>query len=222
MKYRNEIKIPISKNNESIYYKWLFSLKKIRKHNEIREINNIYYDTINFNSAKNNIDGISNRIKYRVRWYKQGSVKSNCNIELKVKQGRLNNKIVVPTNLSEEKIIKKDFFDIVKTDLKKIKLHRKDILIQKFFPTVQNKYVRNYYIYDDLIRLTYDTNINYKNLRIQSINNWNCDRLNVLEIKFNNENIEKARELISKMPFVPKRHSKYLRGLSHCKMAMYF
>ena len=68
---------------------------------------------------------------------------------------------------------------------------------------------------------SYDTKVNYKNLRFQSIHDWAKDNLNVLEIKFKIEKLDQARELISKMPFIPKRHSKYLRGLSHCKMAVY-
>jgi len=34
-----------------------------------RKINNLYYDSINFNSILDNIDGLSNRKKFRVRWY---------------------------------------------------------------------------------------------------------------------------------------------------------
>ena len=69
--------------------------------------------------------------------------------------------------------------------------------------------------------MTYDTSVKYKNLKIKSINDWNSDNLNVLEIKFNKKQLNQAQELISRMPFVPKRHSKYLRGLSYCKMAVY-
>ncbi len=220
MKYRYEVKIPISKYNESIYFNWLMSLKKLKIENESREINNIYYDTLNFESAKNNLDGISNRTKYRIRWYKKNFIHSFCNIELKVKKSKLNKKIIIPTRLHYSDIINKDLFDLIKNDLIKKKIDDKNLIIQKFFPTVQNRYQRFYYSYDD-IRLTYDTKINYKNLRLTSINNWNLDNLNVLEIKFNTEKLNQAKQLISKMPFVPKRHSKYLRGLSHCNMAVY-
>ena len=34
-----------------------------------RCINNIYFDTINFDNYYDNIDGISDRVKYRIRWY---------------------------------------------------------------------------------------------------------------------------------------------------------
>ena len=220
MKYRYEIKIPISKYNESIYSKWILSLKNLKMENESREINNIYYDTLNFESARNNIDGISKRTKYRIRWYKKNNINSNCNLELKVKREKLNKKIIVPTKLDFQNIIKKDFFDLIKTEFYKKKIIDRNLCIQKFFPTVQNKYFREYYSHEN-IRLTYDTKIYYKNLRMGSINNWSKDNLNVLEIKFAEEKLVQASELISKMPFVPKRHSKYLRGLSHCKIAVY-
>ena len=69
--------------------------------------------------------------------------------------------------------------------------------------------------------MTYDTKIYYKNLRIRNMNEWKNDNLNVLEIKFNQDKLDQARELISRIPLTPMRHSKYLRGLSHSKMAIY-
>ena len=220
MKYRYEIKIPISKFNEIIYVNWILSLKKLKVQNESREINNIYFDTLNFDSAQNNLDGISNRTKYRVRWYQKNFKYSKCNIELKIKRAKLNSKFIIPTNLSYTEIINKDLYDLVKDNLDDKYIYDRNLYIQKFFPTVQNKYQRSYYSYDD-IRITYDTEIHYKNLRIKSLNKWNADNLNVLEIKFNEEKLNQARQLISRMPFVPKRHSKYLRGLSHTQMAVY-
>ena len=220
MNYRYEIKVPISQYNEIIILNWFLSLRNIRIHNPPREINNIYFDNLNFSSAQNNIDGISERAKFRVRWYEKDSILSVCNIELKIKDGKLNRKITIPTKLSHKEILSIDFFDLIKDNLNKIDFNHRELCTQKFFPIVQNKYYGTYYIYKD-IRMTYDTKVNYKNLKIKSINNWNSDKLNVLEIKFNEKQLNQAQELISRMPFVPKRHSKYLRGLSYCKMAVY-
>ena len=221
MKYRYEIKIPISKYNENILRNHLLLLKKLRIHNEDREINNIYFDTLNFDSAQKNLDGILNRTKYRVRWYKKDNKFSDYNTELKIKNGRMNRKLIIPTNLKYPEIINQNFFELVKDDFIKMKINDKNLLIQKFFPMVQNKYDRSYYIYDNDIRLTYDKIIKYRNLKSKSIFDWHVDSLNVLEIKFDEQKLSKAQRLISKLPFVPKRHSKYLRGLSFCGMAMY-
>ncbi len=220
MNYRYEIKVPISQYNEIIFQNWFLSLRNIRVHNPSREINNIYFDNLNLSFAQNNIDGISDRAKFRVRWYVKDSIKSPCNIELKIKDGKLNRKITIPTKLSHDDILNRDFLDLIKDNLDKIDYSRRELCSQKFLPVVQNKYYRTYYLHKD-IRITYDTSVKYKNLKIKSINNWNSDNLNVLEIKFNEKLLNQAQELISSMPFVPKRHSKYLRGLSYCKMAVY-
>jgi|TARA_B110000967_G_C18891501_1_gene567693 hypothetical protein len=221
MKYRYEIKIPIPESKSEVIDYYLLQLKKLRIHNNDREINNIYFDTLNYDSAKDNLDGISFRTKYRIRWYKENEKFSNCNIELKIKNGRLNKKLVFPTKIKYTNITNINFFDIIKDDLINKRIHDKNLLVQKFFPILQNQYQRNYFIYDNEIRLTYDRSVKYKNLKTQSIYNWNIDTFNVLEIKFDESKLSKARELISKLYFVPKRHSKYLRGLSLCKMAIY-
>ena len=105
MRYRYEIKIPISKFNETIFLNWILSLKQLKIQNESREINNIYYDTLNFESAKDNLDGISNRTKYRIRWYKKNLKLSSCNVELKIKRAKLNRKIIIPTNLNHSEVL---------------------------------------------------------------------------------------------------------------------
>ena len=46
MEYRYEIKVPISQYNEFSFFKWFLSLRNIRTHNVSREINNIYFDTL--------------------------------------------------------------------------------------------------------------------------------------------------------------------------------
>ena len=49
---------------------------------EERVINNIYMDTVNFDIFKENIDGLSNRNKLRMRWYgeKYGLIKGKLEI----------------------------------------------------------------------------------------------------------------------------------------------
>ena len=52
-----------------------------------RHINNIYFDTINLNNLSANVDGFSNRIKIRIRWYGDlfGRIKKPV-LELKIKK----------------------------------------------------------------------------------------------------------------------------------------
>ena len=66
---RNEIKIPINKNFDLYFQNWKDFRNKITRPYKDRIINSVYYDTENFNSAKDNLAGISKRRKYRIRWY---------------------------------------------------------------------------------------------------------------------------------------------------------
>ena len=60
---------------------------------ESRIINNIYFDTVNMSNFSENIIGISNRSKIRIRWY--GSTFGNVEnplLEIKFKKGLLGRK----------------------------------------------------------------------------------------------------------------------------------
>ena len=63
---RNEIKIPINKNFDLYFQNWKDFRNKITRPYKDRIIHSVYYDTENFNSAKDNLSGISKRRKYRI------------------------------------------------------------------------------------------------------------------------------------------------------------
>ena len=86
-------------------------------------------------------------------------------------------------------------------------------------PVIQISYIRKYYIRNN-IRITLDNNIKYKDLKKN--NNSLCfDNSNILEIKFDKIYLNEAKEFFKHFPFRAKRNSKYLRGLSHLKIANY-
>ena len=66
---------------------WIFKDFLIRKNFfnqfEKRKVNSIYFDTKNFSYLIDNLDGVSNRLKVRLRWYDQ--IGSALNLELKKK-----------------------------------------------------------------------------------------------------------------------------------------
>ena len=66
---RNEIKIPVNKDFNLYFDHWKDFQNKISRTYKDRLINSIYYDDENFTTAQNNLSGISNRRKYRIRWY---------------------------------------------------------------------------------------------------------------------------------------------------------
>jgi len=223
MSYRYEIKIPITVNNLSIYKSWLLRLKGLASAYPDRIINSIYFDCPENSSAFDNIHGIAKRAKFRLRWYGT-SPESKSSVEIKIKNGRIGKKIVFSTNKKNTDIQIRDVFNINNTWFKGPKGESIIPLISKkyLFPVLDVKYKRSYFLYNDCIRLTYDTNFKSRVHQVEEMHNpWKSDDLDVLEIKFETKHLSFAKDFISKTPFVPKRHSKYLRGLAICNKAIY-
>ena len=57
-----------------------------------RKVNSIYLDTIDFNALQMNMKGISNREKWRLRWYGDVSDQVPMTLERKWKQNQLGGK----------------------------------------------------------------------------------------------------------------------------------
>ena len=104
-----------------------------------RNINNIYFDDNRFSNYFNNIEGQSNRIKIRIRWY--GNLFGKINnpiLELKVKNGLLGKKESIPI---------KPFFLSENCKIDKLLLNNKllinhSINYKSLNPTLLNSYSR--------------------------------------------------------------------------------
>ncbi len=123
-----------------------------------RHINNVYYDTLNFDNYYNNIDGVSDRVKYRIRWYNNFFLNSKDAVfEIKRRKGLLVNKEDFPLN---------NFFLNEYSDMSKYLKKKCEIQKQKFirnynlFPVLMNRYKRRYFLSNDKkFRATIDYNI---------------------------------------------------------------
>ena len=61
-----------------------------------RQVNNIYFDTPELTSFLNNVDGISERKKYRIRWYGEDFDQIDQPVlEQKIKENQLGSKVSV-------------------------------------------------------------------------------------------------------------------------------
>ena len=52
-----------------------------------RNVNSIYFDTYNFTSIRQNLDGVSNKKKIRIRWYGNKNIIIDPVVEIKSKRG---------------------------------------------------------------------------------------------------------------------------------------
>ena len=217
---RSEIKIPLNEKFNLYFNQWKDYENKVSKVYSDRLINSIYYDDENYCTAQDNLAGITNRRKYRIRWY--GSEFKDFIYEIKVKKNNLGEKISLRSSQSLVKI--QNLFSFNNDFLKKEE--------NKFFlpyinnfnlvPQVKIKYLRSYFVYKNKIRITYDRDINYELLKnSNSIKDYVNDFMNVIELKFNPNDNLLALELIKNSKLVPKRFSKYLRGLYLLGVANY-
>jgi|TARA_B100002003_G_C14125091_1_gene541139 SPX domain protein involved in polyphosphate accumulation len=209
---RYELKIPINCNLDLYFKSWIDTKYHISKLFNQRKINSVYYDTESFNIAQDNLAGISDRQKYRIRWYNND--KDNFNYEIKLKKNNLGKKIVLFSNKIlnnfEDLYSKKNIF--LNNNVNKH--FQKKIIYSGLKPVIKIDYLRTYYLYKKKVRITYDRKMNYQFIdKFDFKNKVIEDYMNVVEIKFEPDNYYTALELIKDTKFAPKRFSKYLRGL---------
>ncbi len=150
---RVERKFIVGTNNYEFFEKFLKfnSFKKVYKN---REVSSVYFDTLNYDFLRANIDGIGFRKKYRIRWYNNDY--KNIFFEEKSKKNFLVFKKVKKINFSfnKEKFSENlnDFF------LSDKDLNSKDYNLQIVLKT---NYNRSYWLSNDKkIRATIDKNLN--------------------------------------------------------------
>ena len=161
--YRYERKFLVPEIHYNEILPSLYNMNYFVKY-ESRLINNIYFDNYNFSSLTENIEGLSQRKKYRIRWYGETFKNSNKSIEIKIKDEFVNSKKSYKfQNLklnSLEEI--KPFYN----NLKKIifKSDNKNLYncVDSRVPTLFNKYNRMYFVdHTQKTRITVDKNLNY-------------------------------------------------------------
>ena len=142
---RKEIKIPLHKNNYLRFKSWIDLISRCDHEYNDRVVNSIYYDTNNFKSAQDNLAGISQRKKYRVRWYNDD--KKNILYEVKIKKNNLGKKISLKTNSNFENL--ENFFSFTNNCYKndKGRFFLENVNHFDLKPKIKISYLRSYYIF---------------------------------------------------------------------------
>jgi SPX domain protein involved in polyphosphate accumulation len=169
-----------------------------------REISSIYLDTLNFNFAKDNINGVSERKKIRIRWYNNDLKR----IYLEEKNKR---NFYVWKNVSKMNIFTNK--NNLISDLKKNIFDPKNISTNNYNFVLQTNYKRNYWLSNNgKIRATIDTKINtspaYDLTKVIELPET------ILEFKFSPNSETFFRDFLSKkgLNIRSKKYSKYLQS----------
>jgi len=170
-----------------------------------RWVNSIYLDNMNYGALKENLSGVSNRSKFRMRWYGKDFNKiSNPILEEKVKANLLgykNFQKLESTTLNPENLRSR-------LDINQLK----DLGIE---PVVMIRYLRTYLeSYDHRVRITIDRNLEYR-----GVNNYETDPFPayddaiILEIKYDQDIEEEIQDILQSVKYRLTKNSKFVSGM---------
>jgi hypothetical protein len=182
-----------------------------------RFVNNIYFDSLDKDSYHDNIDGLGDRHKIRIRWYNNlfGNIKEP-KLEIKSKKNHQNYKNTFAiNNFYFEKNLKN------KRNLKNW-INKADIPdnILKLLCSLQissmNSYYREYFISTDKkIRITLDSEMTFYDVGTESIIKINAldNDYPLIELKYASKLSSEGDNIANEIPFRINRHSKYILGV---------
>lgn len=160
-----------------------------------RIVESVYFDTKDLKLFSLSEEGITPRIKIRIRGYDNGELN---NLEIKTTR-----------NYHREKIVLRDFkFDNfnLHNNLKKFGINN---IVEK---KIRVKYLRSYYELDGVGRITMDRNIEFLNPNRNSHNSKKIGQI-ILEVKIQSDKIDKNKiERIINLK--ESRFSKYCEGIN--------
>ena len=191
MSFRTEKKFRLT-TSEYFAMKQSLIIKGMKPLFEKRNVNSIYFDNSNLDMFSQSEEGVLPRKKIRVRWY------DNLNkFSLEKKISSIEGRFKVNNDLHKVK---------TKSEILKIRLYDPDYGL--ISPILKVSYKRGYYILNDM-RITFDSNIYYKNLLQHNFTFKDIEC--VIELKSSDINIDDY--INGLFPYPNSRFSKYCRGL---------
>jgi len=172
-----------------------------------RNVNTIYFDDTSYSSISENLDGVSHKKKYRLRWYGNCNIISKPQLEVKSKNGLISKKETFPIEISKD--INFDYDGLEKiSDIfsKKIKINK--IL----FPVLSTHYLRHYFVSSNkYIRATLDTNLkSYQLSGYQNLSFKKDFKNSIFEIKYNKNYDNYVKKNLRNISLRISKSSKYV------------
>ncbi len=180
-----------------------------------RAVNNVYLDNPRLKGLYDNIDGVRNRTKTRIRWYgEMRGLAQRPKLEFKIKRGLVGSKEIhglPPLDTSGGDIHRQVREQIRRAELPgQVSSHLATIR-----PTLLNSYLRKYFVSaDGRFRITIDRELCFYPAR----NPW-TRRLTrqlgvtILELKYAVGDNHEACEIAQDLGFRLSRNSKYVTGM---------
>lgn len=182
-----------------------------------RVINNVYFDTADFQSFSENVHGKADRVKVRMRWYDElmQAREYHPKLEFKIKHALLGTKKVYtlsPVTQRYALLNKQDIY----SNLTSAELPA-DVLadLKSRQPVLINRYRRKYFeSFNGHVRITLDTEISFRRFgRFNTKAGFSYGMPDVLELKYDADHEAHGQQIGSVLPFRMTKFSKYQLGM---------
>ena len=227
--YRYEIKFVVKEVKLSEFRQWLWQFTTFTEMYPARVVNSMYFDDTGYQAVMENLTGIPDRSKYRLRWYSDIDNKSavqGLRLEKKVKEGRLGYKREVILPELESAFSQMTYSDLVKIladPFAELGLYNSSGSVD-MLPTLQVNYLREYWQDPNGVRVTIDNNLEFHRIVLTeciSARPSTTSAEKIIEFKFPPEQKDLVADLLRTIHLVPKRNSKYLQGMAMNGNAVY-
>ena len=182
-----------------------------------RFINNIYFDNSRFKFFFENIDGVSERMKTRIRWYGnlKGKIKKPV-LEFKQKHGLTGSKTSIDLPSFDLKDIYRPGFLSSLFQNSNLNMRKKDLMLS-LKPSLINRYQRKYFLsFDQKFRVTLDNHLKYYPVSSpEQLSSCGLkDSLGmIMELKYSPIYQLESNNITQEFPFRVIKNSKYVRGI---------
>ncbi len=182
-----------------------------------RQVNNIYFDTPDLNSFEENLAGVADRRKLRLRWYGNGCNAVAGILECKCKRDVTGWKIQQPLT-AEKDLTRMSWSAIVKAISAEIDAELRHQLRMRWRPVLVNRYQRQYYIStSEKVRVTVDFSHVCYDQRLSTRPNISRpipgQEAMIIEVKASVEERHALADVVSDFPLRVGKHSKYVTAL---------
>lgn len=226
--YRYEIKFLLDEAQLSEFEFWMLGRTSMKQAYPRRIVNSLYFDDVEYRAARDNLVGLANREKYRLRWYGDAGRDEviDLKLERKAREGRLGykqGKVLRPLQNTLLKVDLSETASVCKQNFFELGLIDGDMSAQ-LLPVLYVKYSRQYFQDIDGIRITIDRSLEFSNVQASApLLQYRAIPYskNIVEMKFPPELKGSAARMLESLHIVPKRCSKYLQGLSMIGVAVY-
>jgi len=217
---RYELKFVLDSNELNCGLQWLYGQTHCTARYRPRAVYSLYFDNPGFQSAQANLSGAPQRIKTRLRWYRDETNHPSAPVlEVKQRDGRLGAKRQYRFECEAAPLQDLPIQDIPAAIRRALgdDSEARSLFDDALLPVLLVRYQREYYEDRAGLRVTLDRQINfhfaqaYRTLAETTSVHY---PLTIMELKFPPTSKAPISRQFRQLHLRPRRHSKYLTGLA--------